>query len=38
MPLQIIFWQDAAKVIKAVIQKNPDSMNFNVMALSKKAK
>ncbi|XP_008786278.2 ubiquitin carboxyl-terminal hydrolase 3-like isoform X2 [Phoenix dactylifera] len=28
--------QDAAKVIKAVIQKNPDSMNFNVMALSKK--
>ncbi|XP_008798792.2 ubiquitin carboxyl-terminal hydrolase 3-like isoform X2 [Phoenix dactylifera] len=29
--------QDAAKVIKAMIQKNPDSMNFNVMALSKKA-
>ncbi|KAG1362127.1 ubiquitin carboxyl-terminal hydrolase 3 [Cocos nucifera] len=28
--------QDAAKVIKAMIQKNPDSMNFNVMALSKK--
>ncbi|XP_047338383.1 ubiquitin carboxyl-terminal hydrolase 3-like [Impatiens glandulifera] len=28
--------QDAAKVIKAMIQKNPDSMNFNVIALSKK--
>lgn len=27
--------QDAAKVIKALIAKNPDSMNFNVMALSK---
>ncbi|CAD5197091.1 unnamed protein product [Musa acuminata subsp. malaccensis] len=27
--------QDAAKVIKALILKNPDSMNFNVMALSK---
>ncbi|KAJ3680572.1 hypothetical protein LUZ60_016850 [Juncus effusus] len=28
--------KDAAKVIKAFIEKNPDSMNFNVMALSKK--
>nr|CAD1844949.1 unnamed protein product [Ananas comosus var. bracteatus] len=28
--------QDAAKVIKAMIEKNPDSINFNVMALSKK--
>lgn len=27
--------QDAAKVIKARIATNPDSMNFNVMALSK---
>ncbi|XP_006647623.1 ubiquitin carboxyl-terminal hydrolase 3-like [Oryza brachyantha] len=27
--------QDAAKVIKARISSNPDSMNFNVMALSK---
>ncbi|KAL5207051.1 hypothetical protein ABZP36_031486 [Zizania latifolia] len=27
--------QDAAKVIKARIMSNPDSMNFNVMALSK---
>ncbi|URD78414.1 Ubiquitin carboxyl-terminal hydrolase, family 1 [Musa troglodytarum] len=27
--------QDAAKVIKALMEKNPDSMNFNVMALSK---
>ncbi|XP_051193527.1 ubiquitin carboxyl-terminal hydrolase 3 [Lolium perenne] len=27
--------QDAAKVIKARIAQNPDSMNFNVMALSK---
>eukprot|EP00262_Sarcandra_glabra_P009764 TRINITY_DN24331_c0_g1_i1.p1 TRINITY_DN24331_c0_g1~~TRINITY_DN24331_c0_g1_i1.p1 ORF type:complete len:246 (+),score=66.49 TRINITY_DN24331_c0_g1_i1:221-958(+) len=29
--------QDAAKVIKSVIQKNPDSINFNVIALSRKA-
>ncbi|GAB4858085.1 Ubiquitin carboxyl-terminal hydrolase 3 [Ancistrocladus abbreviatus] len=29
--------QDAAKVIKQMIQKNPDSMNFNVIAISKKA-
>ncbi|XP_047322785.1 ubiquitin carboxyl-terminal hydrolase 3-like [Impatiens glandulifera] len=29
--------QDAVKVIKAMIQKNPDSMNFNVIALSKKS-
>lgn len=28
--------QDAAKVIKGMIQKNPDSMNFNVIAVSKK--
>ncbi|OVA11885.1 Peptidase C12 [Macleaya cordata] len=28
--------QDAAKVIKAMIQKNPDSINFNVIALSRK--
>lgn len=29
--------QDAAKVIKSMIQKNPDSHNFNVIAISKKA-
>ncbi|KMT11789.1 hypothetical protein BVRB_5g104910 [Beta vulgaris subsp. vulgaris] len=29
--------QDAAKVIKGMIQKNPNSMNFNVIAVSKKA-
>ncbi|XP_060673795.1 ubiquitin carboxyl-terminal hydrolase 3-like isoform X1 [Ziziphus jujuba] len=29
--------QDAAKVIKGIIQKNPDSLNFNVIAISKKA-
>ncbi|XP_020263480.1 ubiquitin carboxyl-terminal hydrolase 3-like [Asparagus officinalis] len=29
--------QDAVKVIKVMIENNPDSMNFNVMALSKKA-
>ncbi|KAJ6828349.1 ubiquitin carboxyl-terminal hydrolase 3-like [Iris pallida] len=29
--------QDAAAVIKAFIERNPDSVNFNVMALSKKA-
>ncbi|KAG6521750.1 hypothetical protein ZIOFF_018876 [Zingiber officinale] len=28
--------QDAAKVIKAMINMTPDSLNFNVMALSKK--
>ncbi|PWA84457.1 Peptidase C12, ubiquitin carboxyl-terminal hydrolase 1 [Artemisia annua] len=28
--------QDAAKVIKGMIAKNPDSMNFNVIAISKK--
>ncbi|XP_052210274.1 ubiquitin carboxyl-terminal hydrolase 3 [Diospyros lotus] len=28
--------QDAAKVIQGIIQKNPDSLNFNVIALSKK--
>ncbi|XVF13444.1 hypothetical protein REPUB_Repub08aG0208400 [Reevesia pubescens] len=28
--------QDAAKVIKGMIQKNPESLNFNVIALSKK--
>ncbi|XP_056160370.1 ubiquitin carboxyl-terminal hydrolase 3-like isoform X1 [Syzygium oleosum] len=28
--------QDAAKVIQEMIQKNPDSLNFNVIALSKK--
>ncbi|KAK6157934.1 hypothetical protein DH2020_005248 [Rehmannia glutinosa] len=28
--------QDAAKVIQKIIQKNPDSINFNVMAISKK--
>ncbi|CAA0825423.1 ubiquitin C-terminal hydrolase 3 [Striga hermonthica] len=27
---------DAAKVIQKIIQKNPDSINFNVMAISKK--
>ncbi|WOL16705.1 ubiquitin carboxyl-terminal hydrolase 3 [Canna indica] len=30
--------QDAANVIKDMIARNPDSMNFNVMALSKIAK
>ncbi|KAI9174749.1 hypothetical protein LWI28_022236 [Acer negundo] len=29
--------QDAAKVIQGMIQKNPGSLNFNVIALSKKA-
>lgn len=29
--------QDAVKIIKVMIENNPDSMNFNVMALSKKA-
>ncbi|KAH7549661.1 hypothetical protein JRO89_XS13G0063200 [Xanthoceras sorbifolium] len=29
--------QDAAKVIRAMIEKNPESLNFNVIALSKKA-
>ncbi|CAH8276280.1 unnamed protein product [Arabidopsis lyrata] len=29
--------QDAAKVIKTIIEKNPDSLNFNVIAISKKA-
>ncbi|KAJ9147663.1 hypothetical protein P3X46_029798 [Hevea brasiliensis] len=29
--------QDAAKVIRNMIQKNPDSLNFNVIAISKKA-
>ncbi|KAB2018020.1 hypothetical protein ERO13_D08G185500v2 [Gossypium hirsutum] len=28
--------QDAAKVIKGMIQKNPESLNFNVIALTKK--
>lgn len=28
--------QDAAKVIKGMIEKNPDSMNFNVIAISKR--
>ncbi|KAH9777063.1 ubiquitin carboxyl-terminal hydrolase 3 [Citrus sinensis] len=28
---------DAAKVIKGMIQKNPESLNFNVIAFSKKA-
>ncbi|RVW50767.1 Ubiquitin carboxyl-terminal hydrolase 3 [Vitis vinifera] len=27
---------DAAKVIQGIIQKNPDSINFNVIAISKK--
>ncbi|KAK9698828.1 hypothetical protein RND81_08G134000 [Saponaria officinalis] len=27
--------QDAAKIIKSMIQKNPNSMNFNVIAISK---
>lgn len=30
------FVQDAARVIKDMIQKIPNSVNFNVMALSKK--
>lgn len=29
--------QDAAKVIQGIIKKHPDSINFNVIALSKKA-
>ncbi|XP_028762543.1 ubiquitin carboxyl-terminal hydrolase 3 isoform X2 [Neltuma alba] len=29
--------EDAAKVIQGMIQKNPDSLNFNVIAISKKA-
>ncbi|KAI4315215.1 hypothetical protein L6164_028048 [Bauhinia variegata] len=28
---------DAAKVIQSMIQKNPDSLNFNVIAISKKS-
>ncbi|KAL0313082.1 UNVERIFIED_CONTAM: Ubiquitin carboxyl-terminal hydrolase 3 [Sesamum radiatum] len=28
--------QDAAKVIQKFIAKNPDSINFNVIAISKK--
>ncbi|XP_006359235.1 ubiquitin carboxyl-terminal hydrolase isozyme L3-like isoform X2 [Solanum tuberosum] len=30
--------QDAAKVIQKMMQKNPDSMNFNVIAISKRVK
>ncbi|XP_061347686.1 ubiquitin carboxyl-terminal hydrolase 3-like [Gastrolobium bilobum] len=30
--------RDAAKVIQSMIQKNPDSLNFNVIALSKKSR
>ncbi|OWM88342.1 ubiquitin carboxyl-terminal hydrolase 3 [Punica granatum] len=29
--------QDAAKVIRGMIEKNPESLNFNVIAVSKKA-
>lgn len=29
--------QDTAKVIQGVIQKNPESLNFNVIAISKKS-
>ncbi|KAJ4951370.1 hypothetical protein NE237_028202 [Protea cynaroides] len=29
--------QDVAKIIKSMIQKNPDSLNFNVIALSRKS-
>ncbi|PSS11579.1 Ubiquitin carboxyl-terminal hydrolase [Actinidia chinensis var. chinensis] len=29
--------QDTAKVIRGIIQKNPDSINFNVIAISKKS-
>ncbi|KAI4327165.1 hypothetical protein L6164_019659 [Bauhinia variegata] len=29
--------KDAAKVIQSMIQKNPDSLNFNVIAVSKKS-
>ncbi|XP_027915633.1 ubiquitin carboxyl-terminal hydrolase 3-like [Vigna unguiculata] len=29
--------RDAAKVIQSMIQKNPDSLNFNVIAISKKS-
>ncbi|KAK4728448.1 hypothetical protein R3W88_021436 [Solanum pinnatisectum] len=30
--------QDAAKVVQKMMQKNPDSMNFNVIAISKRVK
>lgn len=30
--------QDAAKVIQKMMQKNPDSMNFNIIAISKRVK
>ncbi|KAL6501539.1 Ubiquitin carboxyl-terminal hydrolase 3 [Orobanche gracilis] len=29
--------QDSAKVIQKIIQKNPDSINFNMIAISKKS-
>ncbi|RDX66054.1 Ubiquitin carboxyl-terminal hydrolase 3, partial [Mucuna pruriens] len=29
---------DAVKVIQSMIQKNPDSLNFNVIAISKKSR
>lgn len=31
------FLQDAAKAIQSMIQKDPDSLNFNVIAISKKS-
>ena len=30
--------QDTAKVIKDIISKNPDSLRFNVIAISKKVR
>lgn len=34
--ISFVLLQDAAKVIQKIIQKNPDSINFNVIAISKK--
>jgi hypothetical protein len=33
-----VFNQDAVHIIKAIMHKIPDSMNFNVMVLSRKRK
>jgi hypothetical protein len=35
--MTFIAWQDAAKVIQGMIEKNPGSLNFNVIAISKRA-
>lgn len=34
--ISFVLLQDAAKVVQKIIQKNPDSINFNVIAISKK--